>query len=201
MEAATFAQLVAWVIAHGYPLFFVVAFFDGPIETAAAGVACALGYFNIYIIILLAVLGDLAADTVCYAIGYYGRGTFIDKYGHYIGLTPDRITRIEKLLHKNTVSTMIFVKLSPLIPIPGLITIGMAKVPLKKFAFVSFMIALPKSIMFALFGYLSGKAYSHVSTLVTQSQYVMYGVIALIVIVFFIYQHFTKVLTEKEGIK
>ena len=201
MEAGTFTQLVAWVIAHGYPLFFVAAFFDGPIETAAAGVACALGYLNIYAIIALAILGDLSADIVCYLIGYYGRGPFLDRYGHYVGLTPERIERIEVLLHRNTVKTMIFVKLSPLIPIPGLITVGLAKVPPKRFVAVSLLISAPKAVMFAMFGFLAGKAYSRVGTLVTHTQYVMYSVIVVLALGFLAYQHVTKTITKNQGIE
>lgn len=200
MQAGTFTQLVAWVIAHGYPLFFVVAFFDGPIETAAAGVACALGYLNIYAIIALAILGDLSADTACYLIGYFGRGAFLDKYGHYVGLTPERIKRVEVLLHKNTIKTMVFVKLSPLIPIPGLITVGLAKVPPKKFVLASLLISAPKAVMFAMFGFLAGKAYANVSTLVTHTQYVMYAIIILLAVIFLTYQRITKTITQKQGL-
>jgi membrane protein DedA with SNARE-associated domain len=191
MDNSTTTYLISWVIAHGYFLFFVAAFFEGPLVTAAAGVAAALGYYSIWIILLLSVLGDLSADTVYYAIGYLGGRPLINKYGKYVGLTKERMDTIQHLLHRHARKTIFIVKLSPIIPVPGILAIGSARVPVRKFIETSLLITLPKSLLFGMVGYLSGKAYTKLSVFVVHSQYIMWGIVAVAILVYVAYQKIT----------
>jgi len=197
MGTTTFATLVTWVILHGYFLFYIATFLEGPLVTAAAGVAAALGYFSFPLIILISVLGDLTADVVYYSIGYLGSKTIVPRYGSRIGLTKERIERIEKFLKRHVGKTMIAVKLSPIIPIPGLIVIGSAKVPLKKFVVLSLLITLPKSLLFGLIGFLSGRAYEKLSATVTNGQLMLFGVAILVVLVYLAYTKLASLLSKK----
>lgn len=197
MGTTTFAALVTWVISHGYFLFFVAAFLEGPLVTAAAGVTAALGYYSLPIIILLSVAGDLSADVVYYAIGYLGRRTLVRKYGIYIGLTPERVEKIEKFLKHNIVKTMIIVKLSPIIPVPGIIVIGSARISLKKFAIISLLITLPKSLLFAFIGFYSGKAYEKLNTVITNGQFIFLGVVVVVVLAYMGYKKLTEYISKK----
>lgn len=178
----TFVTLVHWVIGHGYFLFFIAAFLEGPLVTAAAGVASALGYYSFAVIIILSVLGDLTADLVYYTIGYWGRKTLITRYGDYVGLTKERMKSLEKLLHRHAGKAMIVIKLSPVIPVPGLIMIGSARVPLQKFVRSSMLITLPKSLLFGLMGFYAGRAYERFSGVISNTS----GLLAFIAIVIFI---------------
>jgi membrane protein DedA with SNARE-associated domain len=197
METTTFSTLVTWVISHGYFLFYIATFLEGPLVTAAAGVAAALGYFSFPVIILISILGDLTADVVYYTIGYLGRKTIVPRFGPRIGLTKERIERIEKFLKRHAGKTMMAVKLSPLIPIPGLIVIGSAKVPIKKFVALSLLITLPKSLLFGLIGLLSGKAYERLSTTVTHGQLILFGVAIVVILVYVAYTKLAAKLSEK----
>ena len=188
MDASTTTTLIHWIVAHGYPLFFVVAFFDGPIETAAAGVAAALGYFNIYAIIAIAILADLSADAVWYALGYFGGHRLVGRYGRYVGLTEPRLKRLTELLHTHARKTIVAIKLSPAIPVPGIITIGTVRVPVRKFLIMSLIITLPKVLFFALLGFYSGRAYSHVAGIISTSQHILWAIGIMIVLVFIAYQ-------------
>lgn len=178
----TFITLVHWVIGHGYFLFFIAAFLEGPLVTAAAGVAAALGYYSIIIIIILSVLGDLTADLVYYTIGYWGRKTLITQYGNYVGLTKERMKSLEKLLHRHAGKALVVIKLSPVIPVPGLIMIGSARVPLKKFVRSSLLITLPKSLLFGFMGFYAGRAYERFSGAISNTS----GLLAFVAIIVFI---------------
>lgn len=197
MDSSTFSNLIHWVITHGYFLFFIAAFLEGPLITAAAGVAAALGYYNISIIILLSVLADLSADIVYYSIGYWSRETLIIKYGKFVGLTKELVVKTENLLHKHITKAMIIIKLSPLIPVPGLIIIGSAHVPLRRFVKTSLIITLPKSLLFGLIGYFSGKAYAHYVGLINNGSYILFGIIVLCMLVYFAYQKFSAYVVKE----
>ena len=188
MTESTFAALVPWVIAHGYFVFFVVAFLEGPVVTTAAGVGVALGYFSLPIIVLLSIAGDLFADLMYYAIGYWGGRPLLKYHGHWVGLTPARMDKLESLLHRHLGKTMIFVKLSPAIPIPGLLMIGSTKAPVWKFTKISLLITLPKSLLFVLIGFYSGKAYAYLSQTVTHVQYIFFLLVVAVFAVYFLYK-------------
>jgi membrane protein DedA with SNARE-associated domain len=184
-------------VAHGYFLFFIAAFLEGPLVTAAAGVAAALGYYNLFIIIGISVLGDLAADVVYYSIGYWGGRPFLDRFGHRIGMHPERVAKLEKLLREHMRKTLVVVKLSPILPIPGLITIGSARTSIRKFVETSLIITLPKSILFALIGFYSGRAYAEISKTVVHSQYVIFGVLVVVILMYVAYRKLSKYASDK----
>jgi membrane protein DedA with SNARE-associated domain len=194
---STLDQLVSWVILHGYFLFFVAAFFEGPLVTTAAGVACALGYYSIEIIILLSIFGDLCPDAVFYSLGYFGGKPLLDKYGKYIGITRARIEKIKILLHRHLRKTIVAVKLAPLIPVPGIIVIGSLRASTRKFIETATAITIPKSIFFALLGYYSGKAYKQAGGLIANSEIIIFLLTIIVIAIFLMYQKVTFSISEK----
>ncbi len=197
MTEPTFITLVSWVIAHGYTLFFVASILEGPLVTAAAGVAASLGYFSLPIIILISIAGDLVADTLYYAIGYWGGRKFVERFGIYVGLTIERIKKFESLLHRHLGKTMVFFKLSPVIPVPGILLIGSSRAPLRKFVKTSLIITVPKSILFAFIGFYSGKAYAYLSGTIVKAQYAVFISVLLIFAVYFLYKWGSEYIVEK----
>lgn len=165
--------------------------------TAAAGVAAALGYYSLAIIILLSVLGDLTADLVYYTIGYWGRKTLITRYGSYVGLTKQRMNSLERLLHRHAGKALVIIKLSPVIPIPGLIMIGSARVSLKKFIRLSLIIALPKSLLFGFMGFFAGKAYERLGDIVSNSMSLITFIAVVTFFAYFIYQKISARITQE----
>ncbi len=163
MSNITFIALVSWVIAHGYFLFFVAAFLEGPLVTAAAGVAASLGYFSLTVIILLSIAADLVADLFFYTLGYFGGRPILEKYGSFVGLTKERLEKMEKILNRHMGKAVVFFKLSPLIPVPGIVLVGTSRASLKRFVTVALSVTIPKTLFFALLGFYTGKAYNYLS--------------------------------------
>jgi membrane protein DedA with SNARE-associated domain len=197
MPAFTLTALVPWVIAHGYFLFYIISVIEGTLTTVAAGVATGFGYYNIFIIILIAIAGDLTGDIMYYTIGYHSRLRIIDHYGHRFGVTKEKIEKVEKMVHTHFKKTMVVVKLSPFIPIPGLIAIGAVRAPLRKFIGMSLFITAPKSIFFVLLGFYSIKTYTYMTNSIKNGTYVLGGIIFILVIIYFIYQKITLQIVKK----
>mgnify|MGYP001591522550 CR=1 FL=1 len=55
MEQFSFATVFDWVIKHGYLFIFIAMCVEGPVVTAAAAFAAALGYFSWPVIFILAI--------------------------------------------------------------------------------------------------------------------------------------------------
>ena len=186
MQGLSFAALVPWVIAHGYFLFFLAALLEGPLVNAAAGVAAALGYFSLPLILLIALAGDLIADMIAYAVGYFGGRPLAERYGHFVGLTEERLKRFESVIHRHTGKALLFFKLSPVIPIPGLMLVGALRVDVRRFIKMSLLISLPQVLFFTLFGFFSGKAYQYVSGTILGVRDALFSVGFLIVVVYLV---------------
>ncbi len=197
MHSHFFILLVHWVISHGYLLFFAAVFVEGVSVAIAGGVAVALGYFNPLLILVLALSADLANDLIYYTIGYASRNTWIKSHGHKFGLNDRRFAKLENLLQNHLGKAMLLVKLSPLLPIPGLLTIGSSRISIRKFIRASLSIGVPKVLVLLAIGYFSGRAYRALSGLLADSQYFIWILVLLIFLIYIIYQRLTAGLANK----
>ena len=200
MPTFTLAYLVPWVIAHGYFLFYLISVIEGTFVTVAAGVAAAFGYFSIYIIILIAIAGDLTGDLIYYFIGYKSRSLILERHGHRFGITKTLMGKIERTANKHFMKTILVVKLSPFIPIPGLIAIGASRVPIRKYIWMSLIITTPKAIFFALLGFYSMKTYIYLTPIIKDSSYIIGGLVAISLIIYLIYNKITSIISERADI-
>lgn len=193
---ATFPAVFGWIIAHGYPLMFLAMLVEGPVVTAAASFAAAFGYFNVFMVFILSLLGDVVADIIYYAVGYFGRITVIRKFGGRFGSSEERIKRIETLLNSHPIKTLIALKLMPVFPTPGLMVVGSSRMPLKKFVAICLAIILPKTIFFMVLGYFFGTAYNKILRKFEGGGLILGVIIVLILIV---YYGVTKLSTHLAG--
>jgi membrane protein DedA with SNARE-associated domain len=190
---AGFQGTVQWVLQHGYPLLFIVMLIEGPVITAAAAFAAALHYMNIWIVLLLSILANFIPDIIYYAIGYWGRGKFLDKYGHYIGITPERIAATEKLAEQHSGKSLFMIKMVPLLATPGLILVGATKMDIKKYAFWSIVIIVPSSLLYLIIGYYFGAAYNTIEHYLNLGIYVaMAAAIIVIALAYFQRKYFSR---------
>lgn len=195
--AASFSAALAWVKSAGYSLMFLAMIIEGPVITSAAAFATALGYFNIFIVILLSIAGDLVGDYIYYGIGYYGRVQFVEKYGHKVGLTKARLKHMEQLIKTHPKKTLTAIKLAPLLPAPGLMMIGASRMPLKRYTWMTFLVALPKTLLFFALGYYFGSAYDRFSQIFQNGQYFILAAVALTVVVFYGYKQISAQISAR----
>ncbi len=181
------------ILQHGYPLLFIVMVIEGPVVTAAAAFAAALHYMNIWIVLLLSLFANLIPDFVYYAIGYWGRETFINKYGHYLGITPERIAITEKLAEQHSGKSLFMIKMIPLLATPGLILVGATKMDIKKYAFWSIAIVIPSSLLYLIIGYYFGAAYTTIDHYLHIGGYIIAAFFVIILaIVYFQRKYFSQ---------
>lgn len=194
----TLSSAVSFAQANGYFIIFLIMVFEGPMITTAAAFAASLGTFNIFFIFLLALLGDITGDFLFYGIGRFTRYSFINKYGHYIGINKTTVKLLEKKLHKHFVKTFIFVKNAPILCQPGLVAMGTLKVPAKKFFLWSFIITLPKSLFFSCLGYFGGVAIIKILDYFNLVQYAIPIAIIIGILVYYLINKFDINILKKE---
>jgi membrane protein DedA with SNARE-associated domain len=197
MDLTTFAGASQWIMTHGYSLMFLAMLIEGPTITAAAAFAAAVGFFNIYIVFILSIFGDVVADIIYYAIGYWGRFSVVNKFGHRFGLSTLRMGKIEDLLKQHTIKTMIAIKSTPVLAFPGLMLVGAAKMPIGRFILWCFLITLPKALFFVIIGYYFGYMYNTISRYVENGSLIILVFAVSIFVIYMIYKKVSASLAEK----
>ncbi|MFA6306905.1 MAG: hypothetical protein WCV70_03025 [Patescibacteria group bacterium] len=198
MPASSFSIILPWILTSSYLMIFAAIIVGGPIFISAAAFAAALGYLNVYFIFSLAFFGELAVDVILYFIGYISRAGMVEKFGHYFGLTDSRIFKLEKFLLRHTWKALFIIKYSPIIPVPGFVITGAAKLEFKKFFYILFALSLPKAVFFTVIGYFFGRAYDSLAKYFYYGQYLIVLVIVLFIIIHYLFARISKKISQEE---
>lgn len=156
MDSEAIKNVVIGISAHGYWYMFILMLVEGPIVTIAGAFASALGFFNPFIVFLISIPGDLVADVVFYLAGYFLRDSVVDRFVKKFGFGTKQIKKLDLLVDKHAMATLIAIKLSPFLPPPGLMLIGNSKMSFRKYITICLYIIVPKSIILILLGYYTG---------------------------------------------
>ena len=186
-----------WAISNGYWIMFLAMLVEGPIITAAGAFAAALGAFNIWIVLLLSIVGNLVPDVIYYAIGYWGRQELIDKYGHYFRLSKERITQIEDMAKNHAWKALSLIKLTSVLATPGLIIVGAVRMPIKKYTWICLAITLPSSLFFLVIGYYFGGLYATIARDIHYAEYFALVAIPVFIVLFIFWGKISRWIVEK----
>jgi membrane protein DedA with SNARE-associated domain len=160
-----------------------------------AGAAWAAGFLNGPLTYFVVVTGDLVADCLYYTLGRWGRESLITNWGRYLGLTVDRVERLERRFGSHGFKILLLGKLSHGIGGAFLVAAGMAKMPFPRFLLANVAATLPKSLLFLLVGYYFGQAIARTNSVLG---FVAIGVVALAVVASVIYM--SSRLSKEESI-
>ena len=150
-------QLVA---SWGYAGIFITMTLESaliPIPSEAvipfAGFLAYMGEMNIWLIVLVSSLANLAGSIIAYFIGkYLGRG-FVEKYGRYVLLNMDHLRLVERWFEKYGSLTILFSRMLPLIRTYNALPAGMGKMNFPKFCLYTFIGSVPWNLALVLVGY------------------------------------------------
>ncbi|MBI5412697.1 DedA family protein [Candidatus Peregrinibacteria bacterium] len=156
-------QLIQWLTQYGYFVLFPIAVIEGPFVTVLAGFLASLGTLNFFIAYWVIVLGDMVGDIIYYALGRHGGRRSLDRWGHRIGMTPNRLIKLEKHFMRHPGKTLVLGKLAHGIGGPVLAAAGVAKMPFGLFLFFDLIPTLFKSFLLLSLGFYLGNAYVEVN--------------------------------------
>ncbi len=158
--------IIVWLFHYRYVVLFPLVVIEGPIVTIIAGFLSSIRQMNFFLAYTLVVIADVAADSLYYALGHWGRKKFIERWGRYIGLHLKHVERIERHFNLHTGKTLIIGKLSHVVGAPILVAAGLANVPFKNFLTFDFLATLPKSLVLLIVGFYFGKAYVKMNSII-----------------------------------
>ncbi len=186
-----FNTTLHWLVGHGYALMFLAMVFEGPVVIMAASFAASMGYFNPGIVFALAALGDLTGDLIWFAAGYFGRVAFLSRFQHRFNASRERTRKLGQLINRHPGKTLVAIKLSPFVPIPGLVAVGASHLSPGKFAAIVSLIIIPKTVLFVALGYFFGYAYGTIALYLKGQIYAFFIILALALVFYLAYRRMT----------
>lgn len=171
---------------HTYIILFLIMLVEGPIITAVAAYASSLGYFNIWMIFLISVLGNLIPDILFYWIGRSSRVKSVEFFINKYFLSENSVKSMEKNLHLHFGKTFLVTKLCPMLPIPGILLSGFIRISFLRFIIVDIFFNLLYSVIFIIIGYIFGFAINNIFKYFKIGQYSFLGILVLVAFVYFI---------------
>jgi len=122
------------ILQYRYWILIPLSLIEGPVVAFVAGTLAALGYFNMYFLVVLFFVRDVGLDGMYYAIGHFGAKTaFVQRMLVKIGITPDHLEQVRVLWEKRPGWTMFIGKLSYGIASAFIVVAGTVRMPLGKF--------------------------------------------------------------------
>ena len=172
------AHIFSWIVTYGYFIILPVAIIEGPIITVIAAFLASQGYFNVFIVYPVGVAGDVIGDFLYYLVGKYAK-RFLVKHpkSKFLGITEERITKLEHHFDRNSTKTLLFGKWTHSMGFATLLSAGAAEMPAGKFIWITFLGTVPKSLVFVLIGYFLGSAYQSINSYLGKTSLILFFVL------------------------
>ena len=182
----TLQQIVSWLVVYKYQVMFPITIFEGPIITVIGGFLASQGILNFYAVYAVCVSGDIVGDLLYYALGRWGSQSFLMKWLKYLGVTPERIKKLENHFEKHSGKTLLLGKISHGAGSLILIAAGVSKMPVGRFIWFNFIGTLPKTLAFLLIGYYFGEAYKRISQHIDYTALLTFSIAVIIIVIYVI---------------
>lgn len=188
--------ILEFLQTSGYLIMFVIMILEGPIITYVASFAASLDIFNVFYVAILSFLGNVLGDLICFFIGRAGKKLVVKRFVvKTIG--KGRMNFLMEYLRKNPGKAITIVKLTPPLPVPGLILSGTSDMSLRKFIFYSSVVSAIYTVFLVFLGFYSGVAFEMIATYVKYIGYLIGGTILIIILVFLIVKFISKRVSNK----
>jgi len=185
VDLSTIDSAFQFLIINGYWIMFVVMIFEGPIVTTAASFAASLGYFNIWVIVILGFFGNFLGDSLVYGIGYFARKKVLKDYNHIFKIKRSWVKNIENHFRNHLGKTLFMVKLTPF-AFAGLLLAGASRINFKRYILWCSLVSIPEVLFFAILGYSFGVIAGSVLGYYQEAQYLLMIAIFVLFLAYFI---------------
>jgi len=170
LSSQEFIQLLPY---WGYPLMLVLMTVEGPIATLISAFLASQGYFNLGIVFILSVLGDVIGDIILYCIGFFGGSRILSKAERFLKIKESVVEKLREKFHANGAKIIFYVKATTGLCYITFILAGTAQMKISKFVKYSVLGGLVWSSFLVFAGYFFGYAADRVSEYIKYAGYLI----------------------------
>ena len=173
---------------YGYAVMLPLMILEGPVATIIAAMLASLGAFNVFVVLLLSILGDIIGDVILFGLGYrYGMG-FVRHVGKYMGITEKLVTRMEKYFEHHGGKTILAVKSTTGLCWATFVAAGIVKMDFKKFVRYSLMGGIIWSGFLVAMGYFYGYLWRELKIYIASAGWIIFAVAAVSIVFINLYK-------------
>ncbi|HEY5588792.1 MAG TPA: DedA family protein [Candidatus Paceibacterota bacterium] len=175
-------NFIIWLESSKYILLVIGTIIEGPIVMMISGFLFGLGQFNFIPMYLALVLGDFIADILWYCVGRFGTRQVLYKYGHFIGITPEIIEKVENRFNQYHQKILIISKLTMGLGFAFIVLIvaGIFKVPFKNYVILNLIGGFIWTAFVVAIGYFLGNIF----LMITGPMKIIFAIFVLIAFIF-----------------
>jgi len=176
-----FSSIVAFIEASRYGLLFVSTLLGSPVVMIAAGYLVHIGQFDFWAAYGTIVAADITGDILWYWVGRIGARPFFERFGGYVGVTPDLIEKLQQRFNEHHERILIVSKLTMGlgVAIAVLAVAGMMKVPFLRYLVIN----LSGELIWALIPIGIGYYFGNISDLLPPNFRIWFALCGFIVII------------------
>ena len=185
---------------YGYAIMIPLMIIEGPGATIIAAMLASLGAFNVFIVLIFSMIGDIVGDLIFYGLGYkFGMG-FVRRVGKYIGITEKLVLKMEKYFINHGGKTIFAVKSTTGLCWATFTAAGIVKMDFKKFLKYSFLGGIVWSSFLVAMGYFYGYLWREIRDYIEWIGWVIFLLTAATFVSVIIYKKYqTKKIFSKNG--
>ncbi|MDI6896858.1 DedA family protein [Methanocella conradii] len=127
------------------------------IMTYGGFIATPGGIVHVVAVAVIGSLGTGLGSAIGYAVGAWGGKPFMDKYGKFFGINPQKMLWAERWFCKYGESACIYTRLLPVVRTVVNVPAGLLNMDFKKFMAYSMVGAFPWCLVLACIGYILGE--------------------------------------------
>lgn len=172
----------------GYPAMLFLMIVEGPIVTIISAFLSSLGYFNVFIVFGLSVLGDVLGDIVLYFIGYFGGYKILLKAEKFLKIKESVVEKLREKFHTSGAKIVFYVKATTGLCYITFILAGTSRMKLSKFVKYSILGGLAWSSFLVVVGYFFGYAADRINEYIKYAGVIIFAGAVLFFLILTLYK-------------
>ncbi len=173
--------MIELLLTYKYLILIPLSIVEGPIVSVLAGFLATLGVFNLFVVYLIMVSGDIIGDGIFYYVGYSGKNLF-----RYFNVSEEKVEKAKIYFENNHQKAIAGSKIMWGIGTAGLIAAGALHIPYKRYFQTCALYSLAQSFVMILLGMFFGQAYEIIGKYFDYYAAII-SILVLAVLLFFVF--------------
>jgi len=136
--------------------------------------------WNVVLVTLFGTLGATLGALVAYAIGWYGGRPIIERWGRYLGITPDDLDRADDFFARHGDAAAFFGRMVPIVRSLVSFAAGIAHMRLGRFIVFTFLGSLPWTLLLVVAGMVMGANWEEIGGILKRFEYLVLAILVVI---------------------
>jgi membrane protein DedA with SNARE-associated domain len=133
--------------------------------------------WNVVLVTLFGTLGATLGALIAYAIGWYGGRPVIERWGRYLGITPDDLDRADDFFARHGDAAAFFGRMVPIIRSLVSFAAGVAHMRLGRFIVFTFLGSLPWTLLLVVAGMVMGANWEEIGGILKRFEYLVLAIL------------------------